>query len=177
MTSSIFFKEHGYVYLNNVLTPQQCEEFSNLMLTKKNNSQLQYEKTVNSTMYQESYGGNDQVFETALRKLTPRMEDELQVKMIPANSYCRIYYNGSTLKPHVDRSGLDYTLSISLFSNLKQDWPFICTDRKGNIASISIGVGDGAMIYGTEIKHWRDDLTCGTDEYIIQLFMHWSLVK
>lgn len=177
MNKNEFFKEHGYVYLDSVLSQQQCEQFSNVMLTKKTNSQLQYEKTVNSTMYQESYGGNDPLFETALRELTPRMEEELQVKMVPANSYCRIYYNGSTLKSHVDRVGLDYTISISLFSNLKNDWPLMCIDRKGNTVPINIGIGDGGMVYGTEIKHWRDDLTCGPDEYIIQLFMHWSFIK
>lgn len=177
MRKSQFFNEHGYVYLNNILTPLQCEQFSNIMLTKKSNNQLGYEKLGNPAMYQESYGGNDEVFETALRELTPRLEEELGVKMIPANSYCRIYYNGSTLNPHVDRLGLDYTISISLFSNLKNDWPLMCIDRKGNTVPIDIGIGDGGIMYGTEINHWREDLTCGDDEYIIQLFMHWSFPK
>lgn len=174
MNKSDFFKEFGYVYLDNVLTLEQCEQFSVIMLNKKNSSRLTYEKTVDSRMYQESYGGNDPLFEQALRDITPRMEEELQVKMKPANSYCRIYYNGATLRPHKDRVGLDYTLSVSLFSNLKTPWPLICIDRKENTVPIDIAIGDGGMMYGTEINHWRDNLICEPDEYIIQLFMHWS---
>lgn len=177
MNNNQFFKEFGYAHINNALTLTQCNEFSNIMLAKKNNNQLGYEKSINAAMYQESYGGNDQLFESALREVTPRLEEELQIKMIPANSYARIYYNGSTLKPHTDRIGLDYTISISLFSNLTKPWPLMCTDRKGNIVPIDIGIGDGGIMHGTEINHWREDLTCGVDEYIIQLFMHWSFPK
>jgi hypothetical protein len=177
MSNNEFFEEFGYVYLSNVLTPAQCEVFSDLMLSKKKNEELRYEKTVDSFMYQESYGGNDQLFERTLRNLTPRFEDELKVKLIPANSYCRIYYNGATLKPHRDRVGLDYTLSISLFSNIKTEWPLMCIDRKGNTVPININIGDGGMMYGTEINHWRENLVCDLNEYTIQLFMHWSFAS
>jgi hypothetical protein len=168
--------ELGYCYINNVLTFEQCEHFSNIMLDMKKANILNYEGAVENPYYKESYGGNHNEFEGSLRELTPRLEQELGIKMKPANSFGRIYYNGGTLPPHKDRSGLDYTLSITLRNNLKKDWPFWCEDKLGNHVPISIKKGDGGMMLGNSMTHWRENLVCEPDEYVIQLFMHWSFV-
>jgi hypothetical protein len=174
MNQSEFFAKHGYAYIKNVLTPEQCDNFSKIMLDMKNSNILRYEGAVDSYHYKESYGGNHNDFEAALREVTPRMEEELGVKLKPANSFARIYYNGGTLPPHRDRQGLDYTLSITLSSTLSFEWPLWCTDKLGNQVPIFIHKGDGGMMLGTSMDHWRTPLVCDPEQYAIQMFMHWS---
>jgi hypothetical protein len=178
---SEFFAKHGYAYLKNVLTPEQCLRFAGILLAMKEENMLHYEgKTADqpNAFYDNSFGGNHAEFEAALREVQPRVEQELGLvgKMTPANSFGRIYYNGGTLAQHVDRDGLDYTISITLYNNLKTDWPLWAVDKLNNTVPLNIGIGDGGMILGTTMKHWRDPLVCDPDDYVIQLFMHWSFV-
>lgn len=170
------FQEKGYAYLNNVLTLEKATYFSHLMMGMKAMNSLNYEGAIENPYYKESYGGNHPDFEKALDEVTPRIEEELGVKMKRANSFARIYYNGGTLPPHQDRTGLDYTLSITLATTLKKDWPLWCTDKLGNNVPLNIKVGDGGMMMGNSMTHWRENLVCEPDEYSINLFMHWSFV-
>lgn len=175
MTNSDLFRDYGYAYIREVLTKQQCDDFSNIMLEMKQNQNLRYEGGENS-FYTESFGGNHPDFEKALREVQPRIENELNIKMAPANSFGRIYYNGGTLNPHKDRPGLDYTLSITLRSTLDKDWPLWLTDKQGNNLPLHIAEGDGGIMYGTGMTHWRDPLVCAPEQYAIKLFFHWSFV-
>jgi hypothetical protein len=176
MKNSELFSNYGYAYISNVLTKEQCERFSNILLDMKNANQLAHEGSVDALIYKESYGGNHEEFEAALREIQPRIEEEIGLKMKPANSYGRIYYNGGTLPPHKDRSVLDYTLSITLKHNLEKDWPLWCTDKKGNNVPLYIAEGDGGIMIGNSMTHWRDPLVCSPEQFSINLFMHWSLV-
>jgi hypothetical protein len=175
-TPAEFFNKHGYSYIKNVLSDQQCNDFTKLLLDMKHAEQLVYEGG-NAAFYDNSYGGNHPEFEAALRELTPRLEHELGVKMTPANSFARIYYNGGTLHRHTDRDGLNYTLSITLDNTLDTEWPLWCIDKLGNEVPINIERGDGGMMLGTQMTHWRNDLVCAENQHLCQLFMHWSFPK
>ena len=105
LTKSEHFHKYGYVYLENIISKETCTDFTQLMLNKREKNNLQYEKKVNAGFYNESYGGSDEVFHQLTRDLTPRLEEELNVKMVPSGAYGRIYYNGGTLARHVDQIG------------------------------------------------------------------------
>jgi hypothetical protein len=151
------------------------------MMVLKEENQLHYEAHNSdgsqSQFYGNSFGGNHPEFEDALRKLQPHIENELGVKLNAKNSYARIYKNGGVLGKHVDREGLEITLSITLFNNLDADWPLWCIDKLGNTVPIAIRQGDGALMLGTKLSHWREPLTCGEDQFTVQLFMHWDIAK
>lgn len=172
------FDNVGYLYMKDLLTEEQSLRFASIMLAMKEEKQLIFEGVDSqgkpSEYYKNSYGGNHPEFEAALRAIQPRVEEELGIKLSPKNSFARIYYNGSTLSKHVDREGLDYTMSITLFSNLDTDWPLKCIDKKGEEVPIAIAQGDGAMMLGTKLTHWREPLVCGDDQFVVQLFMHWE---
>jgi hypothetical protein len=107
------FSDLGYVYVKGILPPSICQHFTDILFRMKNENMLKHESGA-SDHYGESYGGNCPEFEQYLRALTPQIAKKLQIKIKPANTYGRIYYNGGRLKKHVDRVGLDCTLSISL---------------------------------------------------------------
>lgn len=169
-----FFKKMGYAYFPKLIPIQKCEEFADLMLSLKNEKNLKYDGENPNPYYKESHSGNHPEFEKVLREVTPRVADELQVKIKPANSYCRIYYNGATLTPHKDRSGLDYVMSVTLRSTLQKEWPLYCIDHLGTTVPLHINQGDGGILLGNTMTHWRDNLVCSPDDYVVQLFLHWS---
>lgn len=175
--NSGFFRERGYAYMTDVISQQQRLRFASIMLDLKQRNKLMYEGATNgvaSEYYNNSFGGNHPEFELALREIQPRMETELNVKLIPQNTFARIYYNGGKLTKHVDREGLEYTLSITLYQNLGFDWPLWCIDNLGESVPITIAPGDGAMMLGTKLTHWREPLECTDDQFVVQLFMHWK---
>lgn len=173
-----FFNDYGYFYFKNILTEEERLRFASIMLVLREDNQLLYEgvdaQGKPSEYYNNSFGGNHPEFEATLKRIQPRIEEELGIYLKPKNSFARIYYNGGTLTRHVDREGLDYTLSITLFSNLDSHWPLWCIDKKGNTVPITIESGDGAMMLGTKLTHWREPLVCNEEEFVIQLFMHWE---
>lgn len=107
------------------------------------------------------------------------------------NAYTRIYRNGSILGIHTDRPGLDLSLSISIFSNTNKSWPIYIseirvdegTEWKDNQdhadifkmvkTGYDIPIGSGLLMHGTQFPHWREELICEPDEYVIQTFYHW----
>jgi hypothetical protein len=181
LKKSEFFKKFGYAYFENILSEDQCIHFAAKMLSFREDNKLNYEgktEKAPNAFYDNSFGmGRDPEMEQALRDMQPYIEQELNVKMVPANSYARIYYNGGTLNRHVDRQGLDYTMSITLFSNLGEDWPLWCKDLEGNEVALKIPRRWGGIMLGTTMKHWREPLVCRDDQYVIQLFVHWSFLN
>lgn len=178
MSDKNFFKDFGYLYFKDVLTEYQRLRFASIMLILKQHNSLTFEginsKGERSNFYNNSYGGNHPEFESALISVQSRVENEIGIKLRPKNTYARIYYNGGEMNKHIDRKGLDYTLSICLFNNLNQDWPLWCIDGKNNHVPINIKAGDGAMMLGSKLTHWREPLVCSDNKFLIQLFMHWE---
>lgn len=169
------FAKTGTAYISNVLPEDLRKRFAELMFQMKADGIAKYEGG-DGAFYGASFGSNHPEFEDALRAVQPMVEAELGVALKPANSFGRIYCNGGTLKPHTDRQGLDYTLSITLRHNLDFEWPLWVIDNEGQTKSFHIKEGDGAMVLGTTQSHWRNDLHCRADQHSVQLFMHWTKV-
>ena len=176
------FKELGYSYITNVLSKDTCIEFAKDMLfmkavnilDKENKAMLSAEDT-DKVKFNSPYGvGGFPKMENYLKHITKPLGDKLGVKWEPANSYSRIYYNGGMLGEHIDKPSLNYTLSITLLSTINKPWPLYVIDKKGNEVNADIKMGDGLLILGSKMKHWRQPLVCNPDQCVIQLFFHWT---
>lgn len=112
------------------------------------------------------------------------------------HSYIRVYIDGGTLMPHVDREGLDLTLSVNVHSN--QAWPIhfskksldfskygyeanvagpesytLLKDFLGDYVSIVTNKGDGVCCT-RDTPHWREQFKANfTGEHFVQVFYHW----
>lgn len=176
------FEELGYTYLTNIIDKETCEDFAKEMLYLKAMNKLTAEErgqvaapNADPGVYKPSYGfGGVQKFNDYLHFISKPLADKIGIKWKDKHCYCRIYYNGGLLGKHVDRPGLDYTLSVTLMSTLTNPFPLHVIDKKGNLVSADTKVGDGILILGTKMQHWRDPLVCDPHLSCIQLFMHWS---
>lgn len=106
-----------------------------------------------------------------------------------ANTFTRLYKNGSFLRIHTDRVGLDVTISLGLKRDvpwaihvspkpLSSDWnnnkSYDKTAWMKSYSSFDLHPGDFCHCFGRKNPHWRTELQCGPDQSNIYSFFHWT---
>jgi len=157
--------------LGNILTPQECEDLALEILEEKSKGVIQYE--TDNRYYRNSYGGITTGSWHTLRRFTPLVEEKVGKRLTEANPYCRVYNSDSTLNEHIDRPGLDWTVSLCLYNNTGQDWPLYVREDS-QVISFPTLVGHGCLMNGTVYPHWREPLQCNDDQFFVMMFLHWS---
>jgi len=125
---------------------------------------------------------SDIAMEVLLNALHPLMEKETGIKLIPNNSYARVYLKGQKLPRHKDR----FACEISTTLNLGGDpWPIFLEpdDKKGieengkyiseNSKGLKVDLGPGDMLIykGNLLEHWREPLE---GDRCTQVFLHYN---
>lgn len=160
-----------YYDLGELFTIEECNSLAREVLELRGKGEITEE--TDTRFYRNSFGGATPGSWEMLRRLTPKMEEVTGLKLKEANPYCRIYNNTSTLHNHVDREGLDWTVSVCLFTSIKHDWPLYAIDGE-EILSFPTKLNQACLMNGRKIEHWRAPLQCDEDEFVIQMFLHWS---
>ena len=94
-----------------------------------------------------------------------------------ANPYTRVYKKESFLTPHIDREGLDWTISICIYSDLQFEWPLKIKNSDNTIIEAPTLLGVASLVNGRELEHWRDPLECNENQMVIQTFLHYTEIK
>jgi len=125
------------------------------------------------------------------------VKQEFNTNMEFKNTFARVCYNGSFLRIHTDRIGLDYTVSLCLKRDVA--WPLCISNKLIEIPEDQSGAWNskthneadwlnsefgefdcmpGSMITaaGRQYPHWRNELVCGPDQSNIYVFYHWSKI-
>jgi len=97
------------------------------------------------------------------------MEQYTGVDLKPTYSYLRVYKHGDVLHRHTDREACEYSVSITLKREHKDEiWPlYLETDQ---IYKTLLEEGDALIYKGIENSHWRDKFE---GERLAQLFLHY----
>ena len=130
---------------------------------------------------------SDNVMETLMMKVIPKMKQETGLQLIPTYSYARLYKNGDILKRHKDRPSCEVSCTLNLGGD---PWPIFIDstgadtviDEYKNIhkpnapkgTKVLLEVGDMLVYSGCELEHWRepfDGNICG------QVFLHYNHVN
>jgi prolyl 4-hydroxylase len=158
--------------LGQIMSINECEQITQAVFDGKDAGKFALETDVR--YYKNSLGGNVDLAWSMLRKYLPFAEEKLGIKLKEANPYIRIYRNGSTLNPHTDRVGLDWTISVCLFSNINYDWQLVVKDTNGKLTNYPTKLGYASLVNGSILEHWREPLECNDGEYVIQMFLHYT---
>jgi hypothetical protein len=144
--------------LSNILTVQECQELSKSIRS--------YEQPVGDSLVPKSFSAYAlPETEQLLLKLTEQVSSIVGKELYPTYSYCRIYYNGATMRPHTDRSACEFSMSISLTGD---PWPlWFMLDKP---TPISLAQGQAVLYKGLEFEHWREEYT---GDKCTQVFLHW----
>ena len=99
---------------------------------------------------------------------TKELSDLYQGKVLPTYSYARIYLEGGTLSPHMDREACE--ISVTLCLQKSMDWPLHIKKPDGTTASIELEPGDAMVYRGCVAEHWRNTYTGNKHT---QVFLHY----
>ena len=164
----------NHIDLGEIMTPAQCEFLTNYVLTAHTENKLNLE--TDTRFYNNSYGGTIDLLWEASSRYLPLVESMIGKNVKVANPYVRIYKNTNTLNKHKDRDGLDWTISLCLFSNLDKDWPLLVEGIDGGVQKYPTKIGEASLVSGHLLEHWREPLECTNDEYVIQMFLHYTQI-
>ena len=104
--------------------------------------------------------------EALLRDMLPTVRGHAGVDIWPCNSFARLARHGAELREHVDRPGLDWTVSI----NVARDAPwYIEAEVGGEWVKYDDGAG-AVLMQGIEHRHRRPVYG---GQYAYQLFLHY----
>jgi hypothetical protein len=94
-------------------------------------------------------------FEALSVYLKPKIEEATGLKLHPVYSYARIYYTGSKLDPHIDRSSSEITVSVCIEKD-PVDWPIFIRTPEDNVYEVNLNMGDLVIYSGRRNEHWRN---------------------
>jgi hypothetical protein len=114
----------------------------------------------------------DAAIEALFELLVPRLDDILPASAEPSYGYLRVYRAGAELPAHRDRDVCEFTLSLGICgAGAGMEWPLHAHDLSGSVVSQAVRPGDGVLMRGREITHWREPLESGWAAYA---FLHWT---
>lgn len=88
--------------------------------------------------------------------------------VIPTYSYARIYQHGNELKPHVDKSQCEISLTVNL--DCDEPWSIWIETPQKVRQEVVLTPGDAMLYFGMTAVHWRESFK---GSYCNQVFLHY----
>ncbi|MBL8788362.1 MAG: hypothetical protein JNJ59_25935 [Deltaproteobacteria bacterium] len=97
------------------------------------------------------------------RAFTPLLERVVGEPVCATFSYVAAYVDDAVLPPHTDRDACTWTLSWMLAEETAggDPWPLWVRDLHGVDHALPLRPGEGALMRGQELVHWRDPIGPG----------------
>jgi len=189
--SSSFFKENGYIKIENFIP----KETANLLYfhVKNNVKRLAYleqKDLLDSNERQNYYGvwGDEQapgkfsrygdpIFDDLCEKSTSIVSDMTGVELVPTYTYHRLYTYGSVLEKHIYRKSCEVSTTLCLgydISNLKDknyNWAMYVSNKNNNNVPVYLNPGDMLVYRGCDLEHWREKFE---GVHHAQVFLHYN---
>ena len=96
--------------------------------------------------------------------ITPIVEKETNLKLIPTYCYTRKYFQGSILQSHTDRPACEISATVHIGSD-GTSWPIFMDDKP-----LHTKPGDAAVYLGAKVPHHRERFT---GDWHAQIFLHY----
>jgi len=157
------------VYLPQFLAKESCQELTNNF----KNNYVDKGFTITDDQCPLSHSlGHSPLFDKLLEDLTPHVEKNTGLKLLPTYAYARWYAPGDELKIHRDRPSCEISATITLGFEGNQ-WPIYMgyDENKFNFQKIDMQVGDAVIYKGEQLYHWREKYSEG--KWQAQVFIHY----
>jgi len=184
------------IFYENLLSLQECDEIKTsydqfIKENSKNDDASCPQVPANSTIglirpfFQ--LKNVSQILDVIQKNIDSVIKEDFGKNSSYSHAFLRIYKNGSCLRPHIDKSDLNITLTINIAG--LENWPIHISNieidehtteetlyekHSKDFATYYTPKGSGVACYGNLFPHWRDTLICKDDEYMMQLFLHWK---
>lgn len=190
------FKNDRYVYVENLLTDDECDEAIDLLIKEHNDGLSFFDDMCDKSL---SFGRGPL---TSLQNKKQKLFEEiLGLKLVATYNYSRIYKPGEILQKHCDRYACEISVTITL-GHVGKIWPIYFLNRNdssenmlyyldqsyytknslgdesfspfmdtSNKLKFEIKKGAGVFYRGCELIHWRDEYVEGDEQ--AQVFFHY----
>lgn len=167
----------GITRVDNIISEEQRLKIKEVILNKYSQNLLNLED--DNYHYKNSYGLNKiPEIEEYFNYLTPIVESVTKLKLQKENSYSRIYNIDSTLNKHLDREGLDITLSLQIENTTGLTQPIFAENYSGGVNDAALNNKDSVILKGRDLVHWRDPIkSINSEGILMNVFFHWSIQK
>lgn len=192
-TAKDFFKENGYVVVENFIS----REIANMLyaytitVVQAADFKIMHDKASYSEDWDGDFGDlqvpgtfkkyADPMMDTLLVNSTPMIEEFTGLDLDPNYSYWRLYQKDNVLERHRDRESCEVSVTLCLGynnSNVDYDkypnynWPmFVESKDRPEGLPISLNPGDAIIYRGCDVEHWRERFL-GLNHS--QVFLHYN---
>ncbi len=169
MTNTEMFEKYGCLYLKGFLDPLTLTTISQYFENRILRGDWK-EDTEDTALTTKFFYYADPLIEVILKTSQRTIEEAVGKELLPTYSYSRIYQPMEELKPHVDRSPCEYSVTVNVAN--KGGISPIYTQYKDNGAEKhALNPGDAVVYKGCEAKHWRKPIEAG--QLIVQFMLHY----
>jgi len=151
-----------------MLTLEQCEEL--VVGIEKYPSKSRDRQQLNSPHWYAKPPS-----EKVLDLLTEPISKLVGNELFPTYSYVRKYLPGDVLTRHFDLPPCEFGVSILLAESRENNWPLIIPAYEDSHSTRKIfqKPGDGVIIKGCDVPHWRDEFVSESDDWQYQGLFHY----
>jgi hypothetical protein len=161
-------KSISALYIKDIISRELNQFLTHVLLRQYHEMKIQEvpggDEQVKNAM---SHLSHDIIFDTALERVWPFLENILNEELIPTYSFARLYTNGNELKKHTDRPSCEVSVTVQLGRSHHYSWPIYAGGERFDLAE-----GDGVLYKGCEVEHWREKCDGPEGYYSGQAFFH-----
>ena len=154
-----------FVQLDNLLTPETCQLLSKRIHILRSAGKLKECDLCPSSQW--VYG--DDCFAEVHKLFCEQLSTMFGIELIASFNAVRLYSQNATLPKHRDREACEFSLSVTIDYQGDELWPIYLSKEKQEEEGIpvSLKIGDGVMVQGPKVYHWRNPLK---NQWQIQAF-------
>lgn len=162
-----FFSRSGYVALTGAVPKEECDHLVKNMFKLYDEGKLI--KDEQCPLSDSVYG--DPEHDALLERMCEAVGNYVGKKLIPQYTYARIYRPGEELKKHKDRPECEISATICLGYTTDFPWPIYFGSETSRVDMLA---GDMVIYRGCDVEHWRTPLKGRDNEWVVQLFIHYT---
>ena len=162
------FEKHGCVLIKNFIDVHTVKIVSIYMENKIRRSEWELLGEKDPTTQLAYY--SDPLIETILQLNLPLVSKTCGKELDPTYSYMRVYQPGEELKPHMDRSSCEISVTVNIASKGTPS-PIWMQYKNLEAYAFTLNPGDAIVYKGCEAKHWRNPLKA--DQLNVQFMLHY----
>ena len=167
MNDKEIYENYGCVFVENFIDSYTIKIISKYLENKIRRGEWK-ELTEDPTSKYFYYA--DPLIETILDEKHKYVENIIDKKLHPTYSYARIYQPGESLKPHIDRSSCEISVTVNV-ATVGEQSPIWMKYMDYSPKSFYLKAGDAVIYKGCESLHWREEFN--SDQLNVQFMLHY----